>query len=245
MERFETFRERRAARRQAHSGLVPGLILVGIGALFFLNNLHIIYAREWIAYWPAILIAAGIVKLVDSSFTGGRVAGGVLIGLGALLLAKNFGYVDIRTRDLWPLILIGVGVLLLLQRASVVATGHPWHAPITSQENTLKLDAFFGGGKRKVTAQDFQGGRISAIFGGYELDFRKAGMAGDSAILEVDAVFGGAEIKIPETWTADVQGNGIFGAFTDETEHAQNGLPGTKTLIVRGSAVFGGVVVKN
>jgi len=74
---------------RTNSGLVPGLILVGIGALFFLNNLHIIYIREWLAYWPVILIAVGVVKLVDSTFTGGRVAGGVLLGLGAIFLAHR------------------------------------------------------------------------------------------------------------------------------------------------------------
>src|SRR5580765_2381012 len=102
---------------RTNSGLVPGLILVGIGALFFLNNLHIIYIREWLAYWPVILIAVGVVKLVDSTFTGGRVAGGVLLGLGAIFLAQSLGFMQIRMRDMWPLILIGLGVLMLFQRA--------------------------------------------------------------------------------------------------------------------------------
>jgi hypothetical protein len=244
MERFESYHERRAARRHHHSGLVPGLILVGIGALFFLNNLHIIYVREWIAYWPTILIAAGIVKLVDSQFMGGRVAGGVLVGVGVLLVAINLGYVDIRPRDLWPLALIAVGVFLLLQRVSIVP-GQGWGSTAGTDENVLKLDAFFGGGKRKVTTQDFRGGTISATFGGYEIDLRKADIVGDTATLEVNCTFGGAEIKIPETWNADVQGSGIFGAFTDESLHPGNAIPNTKTLIVRGAAVFGGVEVKN
>ena len=107
---------------RSHSGLVPGLILVGIGALFFLNNLHIIYLRDWIAWWPAILVAVGIVKLVDSTYTGGRVAGGVLLGLGGVFLAQSLGFLQIRMHDLWPLILIGVGLLLLFQRAG------QWHA---------------------------------------------------------------------------------------------------------------------
>src|SRR5262249_49696962 len=111
----------RKYRTQVHThgeaGLIPGLILVGIGAMFFLNNLHIIYVREWIAYWPVILIALGLVKLVDSNFTNGRVAGGVLMGVGVVLLAQTLGYLQLRMRDMWPLILIGLGLLLLFKRA--------------------------------------------------------------------------------------------------------------------------------
>src|SRR6185369_7960654 len=119
MEHFDPFRphpERGGLDFRAHAGLVPGLILVAIGALFFLNNLHIFYIREWIRFWPAILIAAGIVKLVDSSFSSGRVAGGVLAAFGGLLLARNLGYLDLGMREMWPLLLIGLGVMLLVQR---------------------------------------------------------------------------------------------------------------------------------
>src|SRR5512144_2345328 len=101
---------------KANAGLVPGLILVGIGALVFLNNLHIVYLREWLQYWPVILVAVGVVKLVDSSETPGRIGGGILIVVGAILLARNLGFVDMRLRDMWPLILIAVGLYLLFQR---------------------------------------------------------------------------------------------------------------------------------
>src|ERR1051326_442408 len=110
---------RRHPHHHDHSeaGLIPGMILVGIGAIFFLNNLHIIYIREWMAYWPVILVAVGIVKMVDSNFTEGRVAGGVLLGVGVVLLAQTLGYLQLRLRDMWPLILIGLGLLLLFKRA--------------------------------------------------------------------------------------------------------------------------------
>jgi predicted membrane protein len=238
---------------RTNSGLIPGLILVGIGALFFLNNLHIIYIREWLAYWPVILIAIGIVKLVDSTFTGGRVAGGVLFGLGALFLAQSLGFLQIQMHDMWPLILIGLGVLMLFQRAE------RWHARTVADQplnrgfkndtpnnaNMVKIDAIFSGGKRRMATQDFQGGEIVTIFGGIELDLRQAGMVADSAVLEVNAIFGGVEVQIPQNWSAVVQGVGIFGGFGDNTLQPNLDAPGVKRLIVKGGAVFGGVEVKN
>jgi hypothetical protein len=70
-------------------------------------------------------------------------------------------------------------------------------------------------------------------------------MVADSAVLEVDAIFGGAEVKVPENWSVVLQGSGIFGGFADETMQPRLDTPGLKKLYVRGSAVFGGVAVKN
>jgi len=244
-------REQRREWRGQHSGLIPGIVLVALGAVFFLGNLHIVYWKEWLQYWPAIFVAAGIVKLVDSTETGGRVAGGILVGVGAIWLAHNLGYIDFRWRDMWPLALIGLGLLMLFQRAAVVWGVKVKHeflerGPEGSMQNRLMLNAVFSGGKRKIVAQDFQGGSITSIFGGWDIDLRKAEIAGDTAVLQVDAVFGGAEIKVPESWRAEVRGTGVFGGYSDETIPPNVvQYPNPKRLIVKGAAVFGGVVVKN
>ncbi len=227
------------------SGLIPGIILVAIGALFFLNNLHIVYIKDWVRFWPAVLVAVGVVKLVDSLDSGGRAAGGALIAVGALLLAQTLGYLDgMSLFDLWPLILIVVGVVLLFQRSI------PW--PDTFSMNSSNTDAgvlneaaVFGGGKRNVVTEDFRGGKVSAVFGGFELDLRRAVMTADSAVLHIDAVFGGVEIRIPQNWAAVVRGTGVFGGYSDESLQPNESTPGYKRLILKGSAVFGGVSVKN
>ncbi|HEV2445729.1 MAG TPA: LiaF domain-containing protein, partial [Candidatus Sulfopaludibacter sp.] len=104
----------------------------------------------------------------------------------------------------------------------------------------------FGGGKRKVNTMDFRGGHVDAVFGGFEIDLRDAIMEGDAATLETNAVFGGIEVRIPITWSAVVQGVGVFGAFQDETTQPNPTLiPNPKRLIVKGGAVFGAVEVKN
>ena len=106
--------------------------------------------------------------------------------------------------------------------------------------------AVFGGGKRKLNTFDFKGGHVDAVFGGFEIDLRDALMDGDSAVLETNAVFGGIEVRIPITWSAVVQGVGVFGAFQDETTQPnQTLIPNPKRLIVKGGAVFGAVEVKN
>jgi hypothetical protein len=63
--------------------------------------------------------------------------------------------------------------------------------------------------------------------------------------VEANAVFGGVEIWAPDNWDVVVHGAGILGGFEDKTHRPpDDGVPRPR-LIIRGSAVFGGVVVKN
>jgi hypothetical protein len=238
------------------SNIIPGLILVGIGALFLLGNLHIIPAIHWFDYWPVILIAVGLVQLIDASATSGRIMGATLLGLGGLFLADNLGYLSFQVGDLWPLILIAVGVTMLWNRThwgwrAVEGRSRGWvygkwahPTPDTDTRGFVHEAAIFSGGKRVITSQEFVGGHVTAIFGGLVLDLRGADIKGDAARLNVAAIWGGMTVKVPPTWEVDMRGTGIFGGMSDRTIHPPAGLA-TKRLIVKGAAMFGGVDVRN
>ena len=222
--------------------LIPAIIVIGIGVLFLLNNLNILYFSEWIRYWPVILIAIGLVKLVDANTPSGHVAGAILVGVGAIFLVQTLGYLNVRLHDLWPLILIGAGLLMLFNRDS-------WHGisrgPRTYSHGRMREASVFGGGKRQVNTQDFTGGHIDAVFSGYQIDLRGATMAADSATLKIGAVFAGIEIRIPETWSVVIEGDGVFGTLEDKTIQPSPQTPGLKRLFIKGAAVFGSVEIKN
>ena len=60
--------------------------------------------------------------------------------------------------------------------------------------------------------------------------------------MEINAVFGGAEVRIPTNWSAVLDGVGVFaGAFNDETVQPSLATPNLKRLRFKGAAVFGGV----
>jgi hypothetical protein len=220
--------------------LIPAVIVIGIGVLFLLNNLNVFYFAEWARYWPVILIALGLVKLVDADSPGGHATGAILVGAGGILLGQTLGYLHVSIQDLWPLFLIGAGLLMLFQRNS-------WYRvrPGLYVHGRMREASVFGGGKRQINTQDFTGGHIDAVFSGYEIDLRNATMAADSATLKVSAVFSGVEIRVPETWSVVIDGHGAFGAFVDNTTQPNPQTPGLKRLFVRGGAVFSGVEVKN
>ncbi len=223
---------------------IPAIILIGIGALFLLNNLHLVYFHDFLRFWPAILIAVGLVKLVDSATNEGRIAGGILVTVGGIFMLQALGYLTVGIFDLWPIILIAIGVWMLF--------GNSLRWPVlTDQSANLKAGkiheaAVFGGGKRNVADPDFRGGKVDVVFGGFEIDLRMSAIVSDSAELEINVIFGGVEIRIPEHWRVEMKGTGAFGGYSDETRQpSPSEFPVIKRLVLRGAAVFGGVVVKN
>ena len=117
--------------------------------------------------------------------------------------------------------------------------------PAGGHEGELNDYAIFGGVERKVTTDDFRGGHVSAMFGGVEVDLRRAGMRGDSAVVDVSAMFGGVEFKVPQNWAVVPSVAAIFGGFSNKSVQPNGDMPGVKRLFIKGSAVFGGVEVKN
>jgi hypothetical protein len=109
--------------------------------------------------------------------------------------------------------------------------------------SVLQEFAFMGGGDRVVRSQNFRGGEVTAIMGGFHFDLRSAAIAGDSATIEIFTLWGGVDFRVPEDWNVVVQGVPILGVFTT-TGRPVNAAPGSKTLVLTGTAIMGGVEVK-
>jgi hypothetical protein len=241
-----TFDNFRSENGRTVPGMIPAIVIIGIGTLLLLGNLHIVYVENWWRYWPVLVIAAGLAKVLDANHQNGRVVGGMIVGVGSLFLLNNFDLIELTWAAFWPIVLIGIGMLMLFNRLS----GPRIFASRTDSrpepvDGAFLANAIFSGFKRKITDGNFRGAHLTAIFGGGELNLRQAGMEGDSAVVYATAIFGGIEIKVPENWQVISEGTGIFGGFTDQTAHLPSNYPGVKKLIVKGEAVFGGVEVKN
>lgn len=103
--------------------------------------------------------------------------------------------------------------------------------------------ALFGGVDRHISAQDFRGAQCIAVFGACKIDLRDAQIQGREAVVEAIAIFGGVEVRVPEDWEVVNHGFAIFGGMGDQKRHFPGGS--TKTLILQGASIFGGVEVKN
>jgi len=268
-------RERwRRSRYHGHGGVVGGVVLAGIGVLLLLQNLGIPYFEDLERYWPVILIVVGIAQAAKSMGMGGRVWGGAVFAVGVIFLLNNFGVIhgDVW-RFIWPGMFILLGLAMLaraidrqtsggygpvaredarkmahdIRDAVRERIGSDWNSRgSTSSVNHLNEWAVFGGSRRRIDSQDFEGGEAFACFGGIEIDLRKAAITRDEILIEVNAIFGGVEVRVPETWNVVVRGAGIFGGYEDKTIDSRVAPEGKPVhVIVNGFAIFGGVTIQN
>jgi predicted membrane protein len=232
------------------SGIVIGALIVAIGLIILLDNLRIIRVYDIWRFWPVILIAAGISKILESRMPGGQVWGGLMVLVGVAFLLDNLHIVifDFEVEHLiWPLAIIGFGVFMLLRAMDrKKALEGVARTATACADSSLGSWAIFSSVKRKVDSQDFKGAEAVAVFGEVKIDLRKAAIAGDQAVIDVNALFGGIDIRVPENWRVELKGAGIFGAFEDKTVPPRVD-PGVKTpqLIITGTAVFGAAKVDN
>ncbi len=241
--------ERRAGRRQ-RGGLFWGAFLTLAGLALLLDQMGIVSVERLWRFWPMILILLGLWNLTCRS---GRVFGAVMVILGVLFQLDTLGIAHFGWGQLWPLAIIGAGVLMMwsslkARRVSQVVSGALGGDSQGDPRTTLNGVAIFSGLERRVTTQDFQGGIVTAIFGGVEIDFTEANMQADEATLEVNAIFGGAEIRVPDKWLVSYRGAPIFGGVEDKTRLRSSENLGDnkrKVLILTGAVIFGGLEIKN
>ncbi len=252
-QRREQMRQWQAQSWRGRRPILPGVILLLVGTAFLLSNLGFFDIHLVREYWPVLLIIFGVAQAAFPRRGMHSILwGGGFIVVGGLLLAQTLGYIGGNIWEIiWPVWLIFLGLSFLFRgRAgfSGCAGAPPWGnwTPQTGTANRLNENTVFGGVKQRVDSQEFEGGYLSSVFGGIEIDLRGANTKLDEIHIQADAVFGGIDIMLPNHWDIVVRGAGVFGGFEDKT-HPPTGAPGEKRprVIVTGSAVFGGVSVKN
>src|SRR5579864_2611050 len=95
-------------------GLIFGLAIVAIGVVFLLGNFGFPVDRYW-HFWPLVLVAVGLAKIIDSRDTPGRTWGAILIIAGVVLVGERIyiPFLNVNLWQLWPLALIAFGGIML------------------------------------------------------------------------------------------------------------------------------------
>src|SRR5262245_10863130 len=125
--------------------LIIGLIVIGLGVLFFLGTMGVIEIHTVWRYWPVALIGLRLAKALTPGGIEGRVfAGGVALS-GTLLLLDNLEYINFSWKRIWPLALVFVGVAIVWRALA----GNRFADGLTNVGATLSTVAILGGVNRK------------------------------------------------------------------------------------------------
>lgn len=222
--------------------LILGAIIIIIGALALVDNLRLFNTRDILQFWPTVFVVFGLLKLSQANSRSGYVIGGGLVATGTIITLNRLGIINFSLRDWWPLLLIGAGLMVIFKdkSAKLVDMVKPNTTPITS-DSKVDIVALMSGNQGNVASNDFQGGSITAIMGGVELDLRNATIQTE-AVLNVTAFWGGIVLKIPSDWTVVNNGMAFLGGIEDSSVPSMNA---GKRLVITGMAVMGGVEIKN
>jgi predicted membrane protein len=220
-----------------------GTVLALLGVVFLLDNFHVFDASRVLSFWPMVFMTVGVLKLTQAQGTKDYAIGGGLLLLGIALTLDHMGIISVRWRDLWPVVLIGVGIMVIFNGQWGERFGRGLQSTNTglADNGQLSLTTVMSGSQIKIDAQNFQGGEMTVLMAGVELDLRNAIMPVD-ATLHIFVAMGGVEIKIPLDWTVVYKGTPVMGGVEDKTIPTPHPA---KRLTITGTVIMGGIEIRN
>lgn len=227
---------------------VIGAVVVAVGLVMLLNNLAVIDypVSNIFRLWPIILIYIGM-KNLSRRLTFLEFASGVLLlTVGSLLLVRNTGIWDVDLTPFWqlfwPLVVIFFGISFFAGKR-------------TRGSSNL---AILGGLDRTKGTWELESGNYLAFWGGIELDLGLAHFKEPEVLLDLTAIMGGIDIKVPENIDVECSGTSILGGM-DLLDQDSGGIIGSgkasqkadpftnnsnpNRVIIQGRALMGGISV--
>jgi len=241
-------REERRQMRQDHPHFTNNRILIGVilviaGLFLVIRNTGFFpeFIDNVIFSWPMLLVAIGLIMTIGATE---KTAGVIIMAVGGFFMIPLIFRETFHMYNMfWPSIFIIVGIIFILTKR------HGWNVGTSKGvggDDYIDYVNVFSGGERQIVSQNFQGGKISAVFGGIELDLTKAKLASGVSTLEIACVFGGATIIVPDDWFITIEVTPVLGGFTDSRKLTPGRtIDSTKHLLIKGAVVFGGGEVKS
>lgn len=261
-------RDKTTWRNGTIGSILFGIILVTAGILLLLLNsetgFHTI--KPIIISWQMLVILIGVLNLCKPEPASGL----ILLSVGTFFLLPRISKFlpDTLTinpefiSNYWPALIAIAGIAFMVNiifRRTCSSYASHCHRDGDSRKcdcrnkyynktekvtnratGTVNYEVVFGGSEQVFLEPVFNGGKISVVFGGVGLDLRRTSLPEGVTFLEVDAVFGGVEIKAPESWSIEIRSSSVFGGFSDKRRYYNDPENDGRKLVIIGECVFGG-----
>lgn len=233
------------------SNILSGLFILVIGIVALMRT-TIPGFPAWAFGWEILLLAFGLFIGLRHNFRGG--AWLVLVLVGGIFLLRRI-YPAFSFNQIWPVVLIVLGLFIILRprrkwkwdgtKKTEGASDSVFTEDIDySKDDFVDSTSIFGGAKKIVISKNFKGGNVENIFGGTELDLSQADFTG-TAVIELTTIFGGTKLLVPSNWSVKSEAVTIFGGIEDKRRMQTITEASEKTLLIRGTVIFGGIDIKS
>lgn len=249
-----------------------GCVLIALGIILGINALGVAHINIFFpGWWTLFIIVPCAIGLFTDQHKSGPIFG-LVLGICLLLSCLGVLPFGVFWKLLIPVILVLIGVTMLVRTTSKgdVAdrireareeqkaerrNGHKVkEAEIVETDDEDSDDddddekdfeeywSTFGDQDINYSGKTFSGCRVDAVFGGADIDLRKAKIT-DKAILRASSVFGGIIVYVPDDVKVEVASTAIFGGVSDKRKNI-NKDKFKKTLFIDANCVFGGVEIR-
>jgi predicted membrane protein len=248
MKTNENLRDDHYENRHHHHHLsnnraIVGVVLVLVGLFLVLRNTGVLpnHIEHIIFSWPMLLVTIGLIITIGSS--GGKTSGVIVMAVGGFFLIPHIFRETFDVNMFWPSVFIIIGIIFIFTKRK------GWNSVSTAPQtgdDFIDYVHVFSGGERQIVSDNFRGGKVTAVFGGSEIDLTKAKLAPGVSEIELACVFGGTTIIVPDDWNIKVEVVPVLGGFGDSRKlNPGRSVDTTRQLIIKGAVVFGGGEIKS
>lgn len=236
-------------------GLTFSVVLIIVGMLFLGVNtgmLPILY-KPLFSSWPIWSIFVGIYLLLNRNLFSAS----VLLTLGTFYIIPQIGEINPAlnippdfAHVYWPVLLILAGIYFAIGKLffkSYFKHGHfakvcntdTYTSKFETEDGFIQISSSFDSRKNIVLDPIFKGGRIDCSFGEVILDLRKTSLPEGKTNLGINVNFGSVIVVVPDSWNVKLEGESMFGSFTDSRFSPSFQQEENRVLLIDGKCSFG------
>ncbi len=214
------------------SRFVFGLLFIVLGVLLLAGRAGAIDVWSTVAtWWPSVVVLSGVAQVVTRPR---NVFGGVVLGAVGVVLQLWLLDVVASVALVWPVLLVGLGLWMLLGRAP---------RPVAGAGEIVDVTAILSDQSTTGPAGAFAGGSVTTILGDVTLDLTRSTLEEAGATLHVTTILGDLTLDVPEGWDVTVTGPELLGDVT--LRRPVDPPEGAPVLRLRVLTVFGDVTVRS
>lgn len=227
-----------------------------VGIVWLLKNMGMIATDifDIIVSWQMLVMYVGVFTFFSRQYVGGLIT--FLFGL--YFLIPELDWMNGSGMTIWPLLLILVGIVILFSprkknhahwKSGGSATGNGIDTGAKSEfiniDGYVESDNTLGSVEQIILDPVFKGARIKVLFGGTILDLRRTKLESPQTYIDIDCMFAGVEIYVPNDWRLNFNARPLMGGCEDKRFNASVELDKEHVLVIRGNVTFGGIEFKS
>ena len=173
----------------------------------------------------------------------------LLIG-GYFLFPEWNAFVSAQWHTYWPLLFVGMGLLILLRRkegkesVSPVA-GTNIHAQTDVNDGYVYCDTSFTSVQQVILDKVFKGADISILMSNIILDLSKTTLGKEETVIKVHSVCASVIIYVPANWVVRTDLMLFLAGNRDLRTRIEEPSGQVHTLIIKGNLFLSGLEIRN